>query len=190
MTDPNKKTDQKIASLVSLGQVSNPDTDKDLDSVCQFQSKGQTLNAALYIPYGMSCNIPKGASLVLFANNGSAQSHIGYGSFPENRFRDLKEWELKLGNFKTKAHVFFKENGEVLFNKDLTDAENFMVRFNELQSGFDAAVNKLNSLIAKYNTHVHSGVTTGPGSSGATPSTETTTSANVDGAKIEEFRVP
>lgn len=45
-----------------------------------------------------------------------------------------------------------------------------LVRVAELTTKLNNLENKVNALLASYNTHVHTGVTTGPGSSGPTPS--------------------
>jgi hypothetical protein len=73
-----------------------------------------------------------------------------------------------------------------------------MVRYQELETGFNQLkndhndlVNKYNDLVTKFNTHVHSGVTTGPGASGPTSLTgqaENESSADISGAKIDEIK--
>ncbi len=47
------------------------------------------------------------------AVGGTVQNLAGIPTNPENRFRDLKEWEVKVGNFKTKANIFFDEDGNI-----------------------------------------------------------------------------
>jgi hypothetical protein len=190
-----KDTAQNADGIVTLGYVSNPDSDTDLDSVVQFQSNGETDNAGVFMPYGLSANIPKGATLVLLANNGSSQNRMAYGSFPENRFRDLKEWEVKIGNYKTKAHIFYADDGKILFNKDLNDSTDHMVRFSKLLEGFDQAVSDLNDAISAIKTHVHvsaaPGISTGPAVDGSQiPIVLPSSNASIDLAKIEEFMVP
>ncbi|NCX55591.1 MAG: hypothetical protein EBW87_00110 [Burkholderiaceae bacterium] len=89
-------------------------------------------------------------------------------------------------NGEAKAFVFCRSTGVLELNGD----EDFAVRFSKLKEGFDQLKSDLNALITKFNTHVHSGVTTGPGSSGPTPTPATATSASVDAAKIETIKTP
>jgi hypothetical protein len=63
-----------------------------------------------------------------------------------------------------------------------------MVRFQELESGFNQLKADFNSFITTYNSHVHSGVTTGGGSSGPTAGSGSQSSASIAGAKINEIK--
>lgn len=49
--------------------------------------------------------------------------------------------------------------------------------------------NKVNDIITKFNAHVHSGVTTGPGSSGTTPTTVSGTLSNTSVSELENQNV-
>lgn len=63
--------------------------------------------------------------------------------------------------------------------------------YNELRDDFNALVLKHNQFLTEYKTHVHTGVTTGAGSSGTTVSTQTNadqSTADISGAKIEEIK--
>jgi len=46
---------------------------------------------------------------------------------------------------------------------------NFAIKYNEMKVAFDTMRTELNNLITIFNAHVHSGVTTGPGSSAISP---------------------
>jgi len=64
----------------------------------------------------------------------------------------------------------------------------FMVRFNELKSGFDQLKDDFNNHLQNYNTHVHPGVTPGPSSTAVTPSISTPSMASIDNSKIDEIK--
>lgn len=82
------------------------------------------------------------------------------------------------------TYLWLKKDGTILLGGD---AKN-LARFQELKEGFDQLKADLNDLISKYNTHVHSGVTTGGGISGATTTTDTASTASIDDAKIDEIK--
>lgn len=63
-----------------------------------------------------------------------------------------------------------------------------MVRFQELETGFNQLKSDFNALVTLFNTHVHAGVTTGPASSAVTPTPGTSSAADISGAKIDEIR--
>ena len=103
----------KLKNMVRIGQVSRTDSDASLDQVPQFEAMGSPVNASLIQPYGLCANVPKNATAVLFNVNGSSKSTVGIAGFPENRFRDLKEWEVKIGNFKAKCYTYFRDDGTI-----------------------------------------------------------------------------
>ncbi len=108
-----KETDQKLKNIVRFAQLTLSMSDSGLDTISQVTSTGKPINALMIYPYGISARAPKNSSVLLFSTGGSSQNPAGIPYFTENRFRDLKEWEVKVGNFKTKACVFFNEDGNV-----------------------------------------------------------------------------
>jgi len=108
-----KNIAQKMRNLIKIAQVTRPGPDSGIDSVSQVEYMGKSTDAAALYPYGMSANAPNGSSVLLLSLGGSAQNEIGIPFSVENRFRDLKSGEVKLGNFVTKAHVIFKEDGSI-----------------------------------------------------------------------------
>lgn len=103
----------KIKNFIRLARVTREDKDDGIDSIVQCEGIDKPLNAMVAMPYGVSANVPKNATLVLLSNNGTSQSVVGIPTFPENRFRDLKEWEVKSGNYKTKCFIYFQDDGSV-----------------------------------------------------------------------------
>lgn len=78
------------------------------------------------------------------------------------------------------------EDGKMTLNDG---AMGGLVKVIELTQKLNALENKVNSLLAAYNAHVHSGVTTGPGSSGPTPSQVTGTLTPTQRADIENDKI-
>jgi hypothetical protein len=99
------------------------------------------------------------------------------------------------------ASVTIDENGIALEIADtvitITDGEIKMndgamgglVKVIELTQKLNNLENKVNTLITSFNAHVHSGVTTGPGSSGPTPTQVTGTLTPTQRADIENDKI-
>lgn len=85
-----------------------------------------------------------------------------------------------------KGSCLLNQNGEFIVN----DGSRSAVAFAELKAGFDQLKTDLNNLITAYNAHVHSGVTTGPGSSGPTPSQGVSSTADIDSSEVDEVLLP
>ena len=86
-------------------------------------------------------------------------------------------------------------DGKIVLNSLLVElaesgATDFAVAYTDLKTAFDQLKQDLNTLINLYNFHVHSGVTTGPGSTGTTPSVGTPSSADMTAAKVDKVKVP
>ena len=77
-------------------------------------------------------------------------------------------------------------DGEITFNDG---AMGGLVKVVELTQKLNALENKVNALLTAYNSHVHSGVTTGPGSSGPTPTQVTGTLTPTQRADIENDKI-
>jgi len=111
-----KKLAEKTRNLVKIAYVTISDDDSGIDSISQVEFLGKPTNAANVIPYGLSANPPTGTTMLIFSSGGSSQNLIGVPYSTENRFRNLKAGEVAVGNFMTKAKIFFDENGGVVMN--------------------------------------------------------------------------
>jgi len=189
-----KELKSMVQNSVTISRVTNSDTDADLDSVFQITQNGQTADSMCLMPYGLSANAPRGSMAITFSNNGSSDSKVSIPGFPENRFRDLKEWEVKVGNFKTKAHVFFNDDGEMVLKLDnVTASDNYMVRYNELKAETDQLRLDFNAFVSAFNLHTHAigVIATVPAALAVVAAMQAqTTDFDIADCKIEKIRVP
>jgi hypothetical protein len=81
----------------------------------------------------------------------------------------------------TQQYIHLKNDGTAEFG----GTGDFLVRYNELKTGFDQLKSDFNSLITAYNSHVHP--SPAGGSTGPTPSTGSPSSADISSSKITEF---
>lgn len=78
--------------------------------------------------------------------------------------------------------LYLKNDGTAEFGGN----SDFMVRYNELKTGFDQLKNDFNALVTLYNSHVHP--SPAGGSTGPTPSSGSSSAADISGAKINEIK--
>lgn len=137
-------------------------------------------------PYGVDSHPVKDA-IAIFAQTGVDGEKVILGYINKNQLAQVGEYRT----FSTDAdgvevfYTYMKNDGtmEVGGNSD------FMVRFNELKTGFDQLKSDFNNHVTNvYGTHVHGGVTAGGGTSGTTTTPGTTSSASIDSAKIDEIK--
>ena len=68
----------------------------------------------------------------------------------------------------------------------MNGTEDNLVKFSQLESGFDELKKKVNDFITKYNTHIHPATA---GTTSATSTIETPTVASIKGAKIDNITI-
>lgn len=99
---------------------------------------------------------------------------------PEVQDGEVHHYSQDAGTIK--AFIKLLKSGIIELNGN-TD---FAVRFTALETGF----NQLKADFNAFLTHVHSGVTTGGGTSGPTIPPVTPSTASIAGAKVDEVKVP
>lgn len=179
----------KVKSMIQWGRVAKAIVDSGVDQVAQVESTGsKPFQVVLVYPYGISANAPPNANVLQMNIGGSGKAKAGIPTMMENRFRDLKEWEVKVGNFLSKSHVFFDENGEILLNPTQDSSSDWAVQFTALKTAFE-------ELQDAFNEHTHPGSSSASGGpvtclapSVSTPPEPST--GNIDAAKVEKVRMP
>lgn len=85
------------------------------------------------------------------------------------------------------AYTWIKSDGTLELLSDVDNA----VRYSELETAFNQLKSDFNTFVTTvYNTHTHTGVTPGGGSSGTTATTGSSSNADITPSKIEEIKVP
>ncbi len=88
--------------------------DSEAFPLVQVSNNGKTYNAVRLNPYGISSQPPSdGMGLVLVPEYGGEQTKYIFCDDPKRRFKGLKEFEVVVGNYKTRARIKFLENGDV-----------------------------------------------------------------------------
>lgn len=118
---------------------------------------------------------------------GSNGKNVFIGIYPDPQ---AKPGEVRLygrdSNGQQVSELLFNNAGEFVYNQG-TD---YAVAYEDLKVGFDTLKADFNNLITVFNAHVHSGVTTGGGSSAVSPTPGTPSTASIDASKVETVRLP
>lgn len=136
-------------------------------------------------PFGFESN-PVRDSIGLYTQTSTKNRTYIIGYIAEGAITEVGESRV----FSTDAQgvvqidFIFKANGTVEMGGSADNA----VRYSALETAFNELKSKFNSLVTAYNAHVHTGVTTGPGVSGTTPSVGSPSTADITGAKINELK--
>jgi hypothetical protein len=86
----------------------------------------------------------------------------------------------------TRVILAFSEVEKVVMFNGENDG---LVKINDLVTKLNALENKVNDIVSKFNIHVHTGVTTGGGSSGTTPTTVSGTLTETQKSDLENTKV-
>lgn len=134
------------------------------------------------LPFGFDCMPIKDIEAV-YATTGDMGAPVLVGFINRNLVSQVGESGLfsTNENGEIQTYLRLKNNGEIHFGGDAGN----LTRFQELEDGFNDLKSKVNSLITKYNTHIHP---TPAGASSPTATTETSSQASISGAKIDEFK--
>jgi hypothetical protein len=134
-------------------------------------------------PYGIDSN-PIKDMVALFSPTGENGKDVIVGYINKNRIADVGETRLFStdANGVLKMYVHVKNNGTIEFGGNSDN----LVRFSELQTGFDNLKTDLNTFISVFNAHVHP---TPSGVSSPTATQGTVSAASISGAKINELKI-
>lgn len=136
-------------------------------------------------PYGTDSN-PIADMVAVYAPTEEKGKTVIIGYLNKNQLAAAGEYRIFStdadGNLST--YIWLKADETMEIGGDTDN----MVRFSELETAFNQLKSDFNDLVTAYNTHVHSGVTTGSGSSGPTPTQGTASTADISPAKIDEIK--
>lgn len=137
------------------------------------------------MPYGIDSN-PVKDMIAVWAETGEKGKTVIVGYLNKNQLADVGEFRTYSTDStgELKFYIWQKNDGSCEIGGDVDN----MVRYSKLEEAFNQLKEDFNNFVTTYNSHVHSGVTTGPGSSGTTPATGTTSSADISEAKIDEIK--
>ncbi len=103
----------KIVNMIKKATIKNLFSDNQNAQIVQIQYLNKTAVSELINVYGISSLPPIGAQFVAFNLGGEEGNKFGFAYSPQNRFKDLKEGEVVVGNVKTGSSVKFNADGSI-----------------------------------------------------------------------------
>lgn len=153
-----------------------------------------TYEAEEYSSFGTDSRPPKDMTAIYIKTERDGDECI-IGYLNKDRLAEIGDYRI----FSTddsavlKTYIWLHNDGTI----DIGGNAKHMARFEELKTGFDQLKQDFNTLVTKYNSHIHPIINaipaaTPPGvvTSGPTVTSGTPTTATIDPAKINEIKLP
>jgi hypothetical protein len=111
----------KVMNLIKRGYVSNSLPDTADYSQVQVSYMGNSRKAAVINPYGLYTRLPLNTNVIMFSVNGQEENSAVVGYSREDRFKNLNEGEVLIGNPETGSYIKFESDNkiEILSKGDL-----------------------------------------------------------------------
>lgn len=176
----------KIKNLIKFAIVTLSGNDSGDYNQSQVSYFGKTKQTFILFPYGLDAKLPKDSLVMLFNIMGQEENTAGIGTKPDIRFKNLQEGEVVVGNPVKQTKVYFKSDGTIEITGDtnviINNGTKGVARLDDTtisNSSTDSTYWNWPAGLKTYiDTHVHTGVTSGVGTSGTplTPSPAAPTS--------------
>jgi len=101
--------------LINRCYITNISKDDKTFQFAQVEYMGKVVDVEVIQPYGLSSNPPADSIGILFDIQ-SDDNQVAIFNKHNERFKNLKEWEVQLGNFNTGASIKFEEDGNISVN--------------------------------------------------------------------------
>ena len=90
----------------------NDDTSDDATVQCSYNGVATAVNR--FSPYGLSANPPVNSKALIVYPSGRQDNPIAIADNQPKRFKELKEGEVQVGNYLTRASIKFDEDGNMI----------------------------------------------------------------------------
>lgn len=109
---------RKAVRAVKTAIVSLVTDDTTTWPQAQLAFNGVATTAVRINPYGISSNPPLNGYAILLSPHDREGHQLALIDAPTKRFKELKEGEVKIGNYLTQAFVFFDQQGNLNIDTD------------------------------------------------------------------------
>jgi phage gp45-like len=164
----------KMRNLIKFAKVTLSGSDSGGYNQSQVNYFGKTKQTFVLFPYGLDAKLPADSIVVLFNIMGQEENTVGIGTKPSIRFKNLQEGEVVVGNPSKQTKIYFKNDGTIEITGDtnviINNGTKGVARLDDTtisNSSTDSTYWNWPAGLKTYiDSHVHTGVTTGPGASG------------------------
>lgn len=105
--------EQKLSNMIRYAYLISRETDDQQNQVAQIGFLGRKVQCRLIVPYGFTNGAPRGSELVVYSIGAQANNLAAMATYPQNRRKSLKEWEVSVGNQNKDSEVFYDEDGNI-----------------------------------------------------------------------------
>ena len=102
-----------LRNMIRYAYLLKNKSDGQDNQVAEIGFYGTKIQSRIIWPYGLSGLAPRGSTMLNMILNGQAQNNACIPTYPQERRRNMKEWEFATGNYKTKAETFYDDNGDL-----------------------------------------------------------------------------
>lgn len=102
-----------LRSLIKRAVLSLVGNDSGNHQTSQAQYWGKASDFEVIYPYGLCANPPKDSLILLLNVMAQEENKAGIANLHEQRFRNLKEGEVAVGNYLTRSVTKFLANGDI-----------------------------------------------------------------------------
>lgn len=105
--------EQKITNMIRYGYLTSRETDEERNQIAQIGFLGRKIPCRIIQPYGLTTGAPRGSEMIVFSIGALSNNQAGIPTYPQNRKKGLKEWEVVLSNQNKQSELFFDEEGNI-----------------------------------------------------------------------------
>lgn len=162
----------KQATLVKNNNTSQFD-------IAQVDYLGKTSDCLIVTPYGICSKSPPESSMLMLNIQGQEENKQGFADLQQESFKELKDYELQIGNYKTRVSIKFDDIGDMVIDcltgnininagNVIVNADKVAINSDEMT--INANIKHTGTLTSNgkniSDSHSHSGVQPGPGNTG------------------------
>lgn len=105
--------EQRVLNMIRFAFLIRNMNDENENQVAEIGFLGRQLRTKLLFPYGLSAIAPRGSQLLVWSISGMPNNSASLPTYPQERRKQMVEWEVSLENQKSDAEIFLKDNGDV-----------------------------------------------------------------------------
>lgn len=124
-------TVNRITNLIKRCVLTKTTKDNTQYQIVQCQYLGHIADIESASLYGLSSNPPLDSTGIMFNLQANEENRAAFFNLPQKRFKDLKPWEVQVGNYLTRSSVKFSEDKSITINSlgeiIVTSADNLTI---------------------------------------------------------------
>lgn len=113
-----KSTANRITNLIKRCALTKPTSDTTPYQIVQCQYLGHVADVESIVPYGLSNCPPINSTGIMVSILSNEENRAAFFNIPQERFKNLKPYEVQIGNYKTRSSVKFDNDKAIVINSE------------------------------------------------------------------------